>query len=148
MGIPTTLPEQLGVRVMFGNPFDSTITISRNGETVTEQIKQLPYEGSDKIHVGACVRKMTDMRGRWFFVKETDTRCGHCGANFGGGSNARPGGSGLKGHLQKRRDRCERALEIEYWETEVGNKRDWDEEFRVAMVNKWIERNCVGIKVC
>ena len=63
MGIPTTLPEQLGVRVMFGNPFDSTITISKNGQTVTEQIKQLPCEGCDKVHVGACVKKMTDMRG-------------------------------------------------------------------------------------
>ena len=146
MGIPTTLPEQLGVRVMFGNPFDSTITISRNGETVTEQIKQPPCGGCDKVHVGPCIKRMTDMRGRWFFVKETETRCGHCGGNYGGGSNARPGGSGLKGHLQKRKDRCGRALEIEYWREEVSNKKDWDEEFRVAMVNKWIERNCVGIK--
>jgi len=148
MGIPTTLPEQLGVRVMFGNPFDLTITVSKNGETVTERIKQLPCEGCDKVHVGACVKKMTDMRGRWFFVEETETRCGHCGGNYGDGSNARPVGSGLKGHLQKRKDRCGRALEIEYWVGEVGNKKDWDEEFRVAMVNKWIVLNCVGIKEC
>ena len=147
MGLPTTLPEQLGVRIIFGNPFDSTITNSKNGETVTEQVKQPPCEGCDKVHVDACVKQMTDMRGRWFFIGEEETRCGHCGGNYGG-SNARPGGSGLKAHLQKRKDKCGRALEIQYWTKEVGNKMDWDTEFRVAMVNTWIERNCVSIKEC
>ena len=148
MGIPTTLPEQLGVRVMFGNPFDSTITISRNGETVTENVERPSCDGCGKSHVGACVRRMTDMRGRWFFLGEAETRCGHCGGNYGGGSNPRPGGSGLKMHLNRRKDVCGRALEIEYWKNEIGNKMDWDEEFRVAMVNKWIERNCTGRKEC
>jgi len=39
-------------------------------------------------------------------------------------------------------------MEIEFWNREMSNKMDWDEEFRVAMVKKWIERNCVGIKTC
>jgi len=124
------------------------ITISKNGETVTQQIKKPPCEGCDKVHVSACVKRMTDMRGRWFFVQGTEVRCGHCGGNFRGGSNARPDRSGLKAHLQRRKDECGRTLEIEYWRNEVGNKKVWDEEFRVAMVNKWIERNCVGIKEC
>jgi len=31
MGIPSTMMEQLGERVMFGNPFDHTVTIEKNG---------------------------------------------------------------------------------------------------------------------
>jgi hypothetical protein len=36
MGIPSTIKEHLNVRVIYGNPFDHTITIKRNSEMITE----------------------------------------------------------------------------------------------------------------
>jgi len=124
---------------MFSNLFDSIITIFKHGETVMEQIKKPPCEGCDKVHVGAWVKKVTDIRGRLFFIGETDTRCSPCKIDHGGGSNPRPGGLGLKPHLGRKKNTCGRAMAIEFWDREVSNKMDCDEEFWVAMVNKWIE---------
>jgi len=53
MGIPSTLPEQMSVRVMFGNPFDNTITIERNGATlVVQQVARGACDSCGKAHGG------------------------------------------------------------------------------------------------
>ena len=52
MGIPSTLPEQMSVRVMFGNPFDNTITIERNGATIVQQVTRGACDSCGKAYRG------------------------------------------------------------------------------------------------
>ena len=52
MGIPSTLPEQMSVRVMFGNPFDNTIMIKKNGATIVQQVARGARCSYGKAHRG------------------------------------------------------------------------------------------------
>ena len=148
MGIPSTMTEQLEERVMFGNPFDHTVTIERNGQIVVEQVAQKPCDGCDKVHTGPCMKRVVDMRGRWFFVGEEEMNCKSCGGGFGGGSTSRPGGYGLKAHLGRNKRSCGRKMEIDYWTDIVKEREGWDVEFRNAIVLKWSKLNRVGKKDC
>lgn len=151
-GIPTSLPEQLGVRVMYGNPFDSTITISKNGETVCESIlktmKACKY--CNNYHRGKCKKKVLDVRaGRWFFIGDGELECKMCGGKYGGGSTSRPGGSGLKAHLNRQKPKvCGDKWESEYWK-ETRERWDEKEEIeRITLVVKWMELFMKDIKNC
>jgi len=148
MGIPSTMTEQLNERVMFGNPFDHTVMIEKNGNIVVEQVAQKSCDGCDKIHVGPCMKRVVDMRGRWFFVGEEEMNCKSYGGAFGGGSTSRLGGYGLKAHLGRNKRSCGRKMEIDYWMEVVNDKEGWDVEFRNAIVLKWSELNSVGRKDC
>ena len=110
---------------MFGNPFDNTITIEKNGQVITEKINDGPCDKCDKIHVGRCRKRMKIGRGRFFFIEETDLECIQCGAKFGGGSTSRPGGSGLASHLRSRGkgNGCGKKWEEEYW---IKTIKDWE----------------------
>ena len=58
MGIATNLPEQVDMRVMFGNPFDNTITIERNGERITERLDGKKCKGCDRVHWGRFIKEI------------------------------------------------------------------------------------------
>jgi len=64
------LPEQIDTRVMFGNPFNSTITIERNGERITERVDKQKCNRCNKIHAGGCLKEVTNLTGRWFFIRD------------------------------------------------------------------------------
>ena len=94
----------------------------------------------DKSHAGKCIQPIRKLsNGRWFFVNEGCLDCKSCNGKFGGGSTSRPGGSGLLGHLQQRKNTCGREWEKEYWKDTVNKWSDWDEEFQIGLVIKWIE---------
>ena len=139
MGIPTNTESHDDVRIMYGNPFDHTITIEKNGRIVTENVTKGPCEKCQTVYKGRCQAKMTIGRGRWFFVDGKDMECTQCGGKFGGGSTSSPGGSGLLRHLSRSSKNCGRLWEIEYCEETIRKWETWDEEFKVGLVNKWIE---------
>ena len=140
MGIPTNTESHDDVRIMYGNPFDGTITIERNGTTITENIEKSKCKRCDKHHFGRCIEKKRSLKnGRWFFVNEDDLECKVCNGKFGGGSTNRPGGSGLIKHLQNRKDSCGREWEKEFWLETVDKWEDWDEEYQAGLVQKWME---------
>lgn len=146
MGIPTNLPEQIDTRMMFGNPFDSTITIEKNGKRITEKV---PVDGQkchgyDKIHAGGCLKEVTNLTGRWFFIRDDQMECNACGGKFGGGSTSRPGGSGLKDHA-KRNKKCGPVLEREYWKQIVRRWTELEGEYKLALVMKWIGKEGGGL---
>jgi len=58
MGIPTNLPEQQNERVMYGNPFDDTITIERNGKGDTEKASKRGCNKCWKNHKGRCLKEV------------------------------------------------------------------------------------------
>ena len=148
MGIPTNTPSHDNVRVMYGNPFDNTITVDRNGRIVTEKLIKGPCERCQMTHLGRCSMKMAIKKGRWFFVDEREMTCTQCGGKFGGGSTSRPGGSGLLDHLRRGSKKCGREWEKEYWKETVEKWDTWDEEFKVGLVNKWIELYRTKDKEC
>ena len=86
MGIPTNTTSYEDVRIMYGNPFDKTIMIERNGRTITEKVENGPCEKCQKVHLGRCMKKMAIRKGRWFFVDEGQMECTQCGGEFGAGS--------------------------------------------------------------
>ena len=107
MGIPTNTPEQMGTRIMFGNPFDRTITIQKMGETITENIENTVCKKCEKSHPGKCLMEVELPKGRWFFIDDNKLECQECGGKYGGGSTSRPGGLGLKAHLNHQKPkRC------------------------------------------
>ena len=139
MGIPTNTKSHDDVRIMYGNPFDHTITMNKDGKIVTEEIKTGPCVKCQFTHTGRCRKKMDIKQGRWFFVDERVMECKICGGKFGGGSTSRPGGSGLLRHLSGSKRGCGREWEVEYWKDTVEKWESWKEEFQVGLVNKWIE---------
>ena len=149
MGIPTNTTSHDDVRIMYGNPFDSTITIERNGKTITEDVGKSICGKCDKPHSGKCMQRKAKMRiGRWFFVDEDRMECEMCNGKFGGGSTSRPGGSGLLKHIQTRKDSCGKEWEKEYWEEKMAKWTDWDKEFQMGLVLKWIELNWKKRREC
>jgi len=151
MGIPSTLPEQMSVRVMFGNPFDNTITIEKNGATVVQRVERPNCDSCGKAHRGGkCLKEVADMKGRWFFVEGNLLECHICGGKYGGGSTSRPGGSGLKNHLTVNKNTCGRKWEIEYWESVARrwNSGELGGDYKIGMVIKWSELNCKGVLKC
>jgi len=58
MGIPTNLSEQQNERVMYGNSFDNTITIERNGRGVTEKALAKGYNQCWKSHKERCLKEV------------------------------------------------------------------------------------------
>ncbi|KAG0125756.1 hypothetical protein HOY82DRAFT_542949 [Tuber indicum] len=145
-GIPSTTNEQLeNCRVMFGNPFDGTITIERNGEVVVEMVTKPPCDGCGRTHRGPCLKRVADMRGRYFYAGES-IECRICGSKFGGGSTIRPGGSGLSRHLA--RNSCGREWEKLFWKEEMERKEEWEADYRLAMGIKWSELWCKGVLNC
>ena len=42
-------------------------------------------------------------------------------------------------HSQNRKDSCGRDWEKEFWLDVVKNRKDWDEEYRTSLVQKWME---------
>ena len=144
MGIPTNLPEQINTKVMFGNPFDNTITIERNGERITERVDKQKGDRWDKIHAGGCLREVTNLTGRWFFIKDDQMHCEACGGKFGGGSTARPGSSGLKDHA-KRNKKCGPVLERIYWKEIVRRWTELEDDYKLALVMKWIGKEGGGL---
>lgn len=62
---------------------------------------------------------------------------------------SRPGGSGLISHLRRGSKKCGREWEKGYWKETIEKWDVWNEEFRVGLVNKWIEvyrgeeKNCM-----
>jgi len=152
MGIPTNLPEQIDTRVMFGNFFDGTLTIERHGERIIERVDNQTRSQCDKIHNGGCMKEVTNLTGRWFFIKDNQMDCDACGGKFGGGSTSRSGGSGLKDHA-KRNKKCGPILEREFWRQIVKRWAELEKEYKLALVMKWIGKeggglntriNCVG----
>ena len=139
MDILTNTESHDDVRVMYGNQFDNTITIDRNGRITTEMVTKGPCDKCQMIHLGRCAIKMNIRQGRWFFVDERELECTQCGGKFGGGSTSRPGGLGLIGHMRTSKQNCRRLWEMEYWKEIVEKRETWDEEFRVGLVNKWVE---------
>jgi len=95
MGIPTTMIEQLDTRVVYGNPFNHTITIERNGLHITEQTPMKGCDGCSFSHSSECLKRISTLKGKWFFCPADETKCPICRGNFGGGNNDRPGGLGL-----------------------------------------------------
>jgi len=78
--------------------------------------------------------------------------CDACGGKFGEGSTSRPGGSGLKDHT-KRNKKCGPVLEREYWKEIVRKWAELKNNYKLALVMKWIGKeggglnariNCVG----
>ena len=100
MGIPTNIASHDDVRVMYGNPFDNTITINNEGQISTKKVEQGPCEKCQSVHIGRCAMKIEMKTGRWFFVDDREMECNTCGGKFGGGSTSRPGGSGLISQLR------------------------------------------------
>jgi len=135
MGIPSTTESRLDTRVMYGNPFDGTITIDKDGTVITIKTPMPTCEKCDAQHRGGCIRKILDLKGRWFWVQRTDVVCLHCGGNFGGGSNPRPGGSGLLKHLNRCKMKCGRPVEMEKWNGICGRWGEMDGIHRATMVN-------------
>ena len=43
------------------------------------------------------------------------------------------------GHIRTSSKNCGRLREMEYWKDTVEKWETWDDEFRVGLVNKWIE---------
>ena len=54
MGIPTNTKSHENVRVIFGNPFDNTITTEKNGRIITEKVNSGPCERCGIVHLGRC----------------------------------------------------------------------------------------------
>ena len=142
MGIPTNLPEQQNETVMYGNPFDNTITIERNGRGVTEKAVARGCDKCGKIHKGRCLKGVRVLdKGEFFFADEKELKCRGCGGNFGGGSTTRPGGSGLWVHL-KRRKECGDTWRRLFWEETIQGWDKWDEEYKTALVIRWFKDGC------
>ena len=139
MGIPTGTVSSLEVRVMYGNPFDGTIMIEKNGSVIKEIAKKPPCDGCGKTHEGPCLKEIDDLRGRWFYINKVEMNCLICGGKYGGGSTSRPGGSGLKDHLNKDKFGCGRKWEIKKWGELVDEWEGWSESYRNALVIKWSE---------
>jgi len=148
MGIPANVPEQMNTRVMFGNPFDGTITVEIDGKWCIKRLDKIPCLGCGKVHTGRCVKEMADLNGRWFFVGKDTLECRVCGASFGGGSTTRPGGSGLKAHISRNKLTCGRKWEVEYWEDVVRNWDNWGDDFKLAIVVKWAGKDVKGTLEC
>ena len=109
MGIPTNTTSHDDVRIMYGNPFNGTITVMKNGKAVIEDIEKMKCKKCDKSHAGKCIQPKRKLPNeRWFFVEEDCLECKSCNGKFGGGSTSRPGGSGLLVHLQQRKNTCGR----------------------------------------
>ena len=138
MGIPTSTESHNDTRIMYGNPFDSTITIERNGKVITENTcKKCPK--CDIIHDGRCMKKATIGKGRWFFLNEGDMECKICHGKYGGGSTSRPGGSGLLSHIRVKKDTCGKKWEKLYWMERMERWNEWDEEHQMGLIVKWVE---------
>jgi len=67
MGIPSTTTDQMGIRVIYGNPFDQTITIMKNGQCVVEPTPMAVCALCDKSHSGMCLKAVSTLKGKWFF---------------------------------------------------------------------------------
>ena len=150
--IPTNMLEQIGVRVIYGNPFDKTITIMKNGETIKENVLKPMNVCKDcnNYHRGNCREAIQKVRaGRWFFKGENEIECKECGGKYGGGSTSRPGGSGLIAHLNRQKPkRCGKEWERKFWEKAID---EWDEKERiekVTLITKWMELNMREIVSC
>ena len=148
MGIPTNTISHENVRIMYGNPFDNTITMEKDGKTITEKSDNRVCDRCQRVHLGRCAKKMTIRQGRWFFVDENEMECNQCGGKFRGGSTNRPGGSGLIDHLRRSKKTCGRVWEKEYWIETIRKWEDWEEDFQVGLVNKWIELYRTKDKEC
>ena len=148
MGIPTNTISHKNVRIMYCNPFDNTVTIEKNGKTITEKSDNQVCDRCQRAHLGRCAKKMTIRQGRWFFVDENKMECDQCGGKFGGGSTNRPGGSGLIDHLRRSKKNCGREWEKAYWIETIRKWENWEEEFQVGLVNKWIELYRTKDKEC
>ena len=151
MGIPMNTPEQMGTRVMFGNPFDRTITIEKMGEAITEKIEDSLCRKCEKSHHGKCLLEVELPKGRWFFIDDNKLECQECGGKYGGGSTSRPGGSGLKAHLNHQKPkRCGLRWEQKYWKETIKNWSDLGGKEKDGLTMKWMEvmlkerLNCVG----
>lgn len=139
LGIPTNTVSHDNVRIMYSNPFDNIITIKKNGKTITEKSENRPCDKCQQVDLGRCSGAMTIKQGRWFFMDERVMECEQCGGKFGGGSMSRLRGSGLIDYLRKSKKDCGRKWETEYWIDAIRKWEDWEEEFKVGLVNKWIE---------
>ena len=42
-------------------------------------------------------------------------------------------------HLRKSTKNCLRKWELEYWKEAIQKWENWGDEFKVGLVNKWIE---------
>jgi len=139
MNIPTNTESHHDVQIIYGNPFDSTIMMEKDGKTIVEKVNKNGYNRCGRNHEGQCQIKAKTMRGRWFFIDQEKMECEMCGGKFGGESTSRPGGSGLINHFKNRKDSCGRKWEVEYWKREVLKWDEWDEELQAGLVIKWIE---------
>jgi len=150
MGIPTNTESHDDTRVIYGNSIDNTITIEKNGQVITEKVDKRCRKWN-KIHLGRCMKKVSMKRGRWFFIEEEEMECRMCGGKYGGGSTSRPGGSGLIGHIRYKVETCGKSWERMYWEDKLERWNDWDEEFQMGLVVKWVElkqRDVLECKEC
>jgi len=150
MGIPTNTEIHDDTRVMYGNPFDNTITIEKNGKLITEKVDKRCGK-CNIIHLGRCMKKVSMKRGRWFLIEEEEMECRMCGGKYRGGSTRRPGRSGLIGHIRYKVETCGKNWERVYWEDKLERWNDWDEEFQMGLVVKWVElkqREVLGCNEC
>ena len=83
MGIQMNPTSHEDVRIMYGNPFDTTITIEKIGRTVTEKVENGPCDRCQKVHLARFITKMAIRKGRWFFVDKRQMECTQCGGKFG-----------------------------------------------------------------
>ena len=121
------------------------------GETITEKIEDSLCRKCGKCHHGKCLLEVELPKGRWFFIDDNKLECQECGGKYGGGSTSRPGGSGLKAHLNGQKPkRCGPRWEQKYWKGTIENWGGLGESEKKGLTMKWMEvmlkekLNCMG----
>jgi len=148
MEIPTSVEEQQGVRVMFGNPFDNTITIEEDGKIVKMKVGNRCRKCGSK-HMGKCTKKVAMLEtGRWFFVGKDEMECKMCKGKFGGGSTTRPGGSGMRAHLGRSKKYCGMKWEEEFYKKFIRKIDIWDGEYKLGVLVRWMTLRWEDRNVC
>jgi len=72
----------------------------------------------------------------WVFLQKSDMDGLICGGRYGCWSNSRPGGSGLKDHLNKNKYGYGKEWEVKKWKELLGNWDQWSGSYNNAFVIK------------
>src|SRR5437879_138183 len=145
------LRDIIEMKIKFDNPYNHTITIEKNGETIVEKTREAVCRKCEKVHKGNCKMVEMDMRGRWFFAEPGENVCGACGGNFGGGSVERPGGPGLKEHWGLSKGyklKCGIIMERRFWENLYGRREDIPKLVRDSLGMKWVTWRWKEVRCC